>query len=329
MKLNWHNYRLRAYAAIDPSSSKGDLFMRYRHLPFSFGVTFSILSLSCCIFAPVHAQSAEQQKQIDYYRGEGIQPLFGGAQEGDLAPGTYLFPHDIMIEKGKTMTLFPGTKILFTQNAMLVVNGTLICSGTGEAPIVFQRLDNSLYYQPIDERVETRWDGLYLPDSAACRMNNTVISDSKYGIVVSGKDVSMSFDSVRFVNNKFQNVKIGNRMMKIAENSPIVFRYPEQEGVFVEPAAVLNATESIQMKQRERHVTAYPQLRVVMAIAAGAGLASGITGACLVGKYSPLRNDEKHGDTYTTYANAGRIAGTAGGLLFGVGVIGFVWTLFF
>ncbi|MBN1306538.1 MAG: hypothetical protein JXA18_01375 [Chitinispirillaceae bacterium] len=283
----------------------------------------------CCIlycFFSTTAQTIDpQEEEIQFYRHSGIQPLVNAEQEGDLSPGTYLIPHDILVAKGKVITIYPGTKILFTQNAMLVVNGTLVCSGTKDAPVIFRKLDNRSYFRPIDPRVETRWDGIYLPDSAKLTMSNTIISDSKYGIVVSGKDVSMALDSVRFIDNKFQNVKIGERMMKIADNSPIVFRYPEQEGVFVEPVAVHNVTETIQHKNHRGYETAYPQLRIGMAITAGAGLVLGAVGVAMYRHYSEDTDDEQS----RAKANAGRVAAIGGAVLFGVGAVGFAWTFFY
>ena len=289
--------------------------------------------LVCCIlscFLPVAAQTeGSQQEMIQFYRDSGIQPLINPEQEGDFTPGTYLIPHDIMIPKGKVMNIFPGTRILFIQNAMLVVNGTLICSGTLEAPVNFCKLDNTNYFQPIDPRVETRWDGIYLPDSAQLKMSHTIISDSKYGIVVSGKDVSMTFESVRFNDNKFQNVKIGERIMKIAENSPIIFHYPEQQGVFVEPVVVHNATETIQQNKRRSQGTAHPQLRVGMGIAGGVGLILGATGVVIYRKYAPLYKDTPNEEQNRSFMNAGRGAAVAGAILFGAGAVGFTWTFFY
>ena len=279
------------------------------------------------VFSGNAQQITRQQQEIEYYRGVGILPLTGGINNDNLAPGSYLIPQDIMIEKGKQLTIFAGTTIYFTQNAMLVVNGKLVCSGSADAPIVFRKLDNQKYFEPIDTRVETRWDGIYLPDSAQLEMNHTVVSDSKYGIVISGKDVSMIFNSVLFTNNKFQNVKIGNRELKINENTPIVFRYPEQQGVFEEPALVKYATETIQ-NDRKRFETAYPQLRISMAIAGIIGLGVGITGITLSNKYYDEFEKTEDKD-YEEKASAGRIAAVSGSLLFGVGVIGFTWTLFF
>jgi hypothetical protein len=276
--------------------------------------------LLVCLFLFPLSVVAQKDIEIKFYRDNGIQPLINGAQDGDFAPGTYLIPHDIMIEKGKIMTIFPGSTILFTQNAMLVVNGTLICAGTTEAPVVFKKLDNQQYFEPLDPRVETRWDGIYLPDSANLTMSKTIVSDSKYGIVISGKDVSMTFDSVRFVNNKFQNVKIGERMMKILPNTPIVFRYPEQEGVFIPPAVVQNATETIQQKRNQSHKTAYPKVRMSMGALGGVGLLAGVAGYVLYNK-----SDEKD----QSNAKIGTAAAATGAFLFGVGVIGFTWTFFY
>ena len=280
-------------------------------------------------FSVAVAQQDEVRQKIEYYRAKGIEPLLGGVQEGQLASGTYLIPHDIMIEKGKTLTLAPGTKILFTQNALLAVNGALICEGTASSPVTFDKLNNEWYYRPIDPRLETRWDGIYLPDSAVCRMKNTIVTNSKYGIVVSGKDVSMAFDSVIFTGNKFQNVKIGNQVMKISENSPVVFNYPEQRGVFVEPVAVVNATETIQANHLETHRTSYPALRIVMGITGGIGLVCGTAGFLMVRKSLAGVDEETISDEIVRKANAGRTVGITGAILFGIGTGGFVWTLFF
>lgn len=271
----------------------------------------------------------DMQPEVIYYRNQGIQPLMQGAVEGDFAPGVYLIPHDMIIQQGKTVTLFPGTTILLTQNAMLVVNGTLISSGTREEPVVFRRLDNQKYFQKIDPRVETRWDGIYLPDSARLKMSNTIVSESKYGIVISGKDVSMTLESVRFVNNKFQNVKIGNKIMKINENSPIVFRYPEQQGVFLPPVPVTSATETIQGKKKGLYATtSLPYVRVAMGAVGVIGLATSITGAVIF-----VDNDKLLKETrdikYQEKATAGRITAITGSILFGIGTIGFVWTFFY
>jgi hypothetical protein len=271
----------------------------------------------------------ENQPEVIHYRNLGIQPLMQGAVEGDFAPGVYLIPHDMIIPEGKTVTLFSGTTILLTQNAMLVVNGTLVCSGTREAPVVFRRLDNRKYFEAIDHRVETRWDGIYLPDSAKLKMSNTIVSESKYGIVISGKNVSMIFDSVRFVNNKFQNVKIGNKIMKINENSPIVFHYPEQKGVFQPPAPVKSATETIQEKKKGiRATTSFPYVRVAMGALGIVGLATTITGAVVF-----MDNEELLKETrdvkYQEKATAGRITAITGSILFGIGTAGFVWTFFY
>ena len=274
-------------------------------------------------------QDDETQRKIEYYQKKGIQPLLGGIKEGELTAGTYLIPHDIMIEKGKTLTLSAGTKILFTQNALLVVNGTLVCEGTAATPVTFNKLQNEWYYRPIDSRLETRWDGIYLPDSAVCRMKNTIVTNSKYGIVVSGKDVTMALDSVLFTNNKFQNVKIGNRVMKIKENSPIVFNYPEQQGIFVEPAAVVNATETIQAKRQKPHATTHPALRIGMGITGGIGLLCGTAGFYSVRKTLADVDEETITEEIISKANTGRAVGITGAILFGIGATGFVWTFFF
>lgn len=264
-----------------------------------------------------------------FYSKSGIQTLDNSSQYGDLAPGTYLVSHDILIEKGRTLSLYPGTRILLTQNAMIVVNGTFRCTGTTDAPVFFQRLDNTKYFQPIDPRVETRWDGIYLPDSAVLEMRNTIISDSKYGIVVSGRHVRMRFDSTLFINNKFQNVKIGDRMLKVPQHSPFVFHYPEERAIFVEPVAVKNVTETIQQKNKQQSsATSYPKLRTAMTIVAGAGLAAAVTGF-VVHRQCMNRYNETVDEKYLSGSDAGSAIAVGGAIIFGIGAVGVGWTFFY
>lgn len=241
-----------------------------------YGVTIGAL---LSLVLPTVAQMTNQEtEEANYYRNKGMQPLVAYQQDGDYAPDTFLIPHDITVQKGKVLTFYPGCTILFTKNAMLVVQGTLICLGSVDAPVIFKKLDNKDYVNSIDPRIETRWDGIYLSDSSKLEMAHTNISDSKYGIVVSGSDVHMALDSVTFRDNKFQNVRIGNRMLKVAEKRPVTFRYPEQEGVFADPAKVVTATESIQQHQRSSHKTAHPVFRVVTGTMGVVGIAGSIGG---------------------------------------------------
>lgn len=284
----------------------------------------SILILSCIVSFGM----SQSNREIVHYRNNGIQLLINGIQEGDFSPGTYLIPHDIMVEKGKTLTIFPGTTILLIQSAMMVVNGRLICSGTAESPVVFRRLANELYPEPLDSRLDTRWDGIYLPDSAILEMKNTIISDSKYGVVVSGKDVSMRLDSVRFYNNKFQNVKIGERMLKIAPNAPVRYKYPEQEGVYIPPAVIVNATETIQQKKHLPHQTDYPTLRVAMGITGGVGLITAVTGFVAYNKYNGISPGNRT-DSDVKSLKLSSLGVATGATMFGIGAAGFIWTFFY
>lgn len=240
---------------------------------------------------PTVAQMTNQEiEEANFYRNKGMQPLVAYQQDGDYAPDTFLIPHDITVEKGKVLTFYPGCTILFTKNAMLVVQGTLICLGSADAPVVFKKLDNNDYVNPIDARIETRWDGVYLSDSSKLEMSHTNISDSKYGIVVSGNDVNMELDSVIFRDNKFQNVRIGNRTLKVAEKRPVALRYPEQDGVFADPAKGVAAAERMQ-HQKPPHKTAHPVFRVVTGSISVVGIAGGIGGYYFYDKNKKLENN--------------------------------------
>lgn len=301
-------------------------FYERKYIRNVFKISFFSLFLLISI---VYGQSSEMsQEEIDYYIGIGIQPILVPEQEGTLRQGNYLIPHDIVIQKGKTLTIEAGTNIFLSANAMVVVNGTLNCMGTEHSPVAFRKLDNQKYFRVPEPTAENRWDGIYLSDSAKLWMTNTIVSESKYGIVVSGKDVIMAFDSTVFIDNKFQNVKIGNRILKVTENSPLVFHYPEQEGEFIESAVVKYATESIQEQRKKIFKTAYPRIRITMGSIAIGGAVIGGGGYYVYDKYYKQYKATKD-KKYITYSDIGTASAVIGAALFGAGLIGFSWTFFF
>lgn len=77
----------------------------------------------------------------------------------------YLVYGYLAIDTAKTLTLEPGTKLYFHNNANLVVYGNLKAEGTAEKPILLRgdRLDKIKYVDPVPYNfVSGQWGGVYL-----------------------------------------------------------------------------------------------------------------------------------------------------------------------
>lgn len=178
----------------------------------------SFCSIFCILFTSFAQSNHLNQEEIDYYQTNGIQPFISTEQDGDYPAGTYLVIHDLTIEKGKVMTLYPGTKILFKKDTRLIIKGLLICQGKYGEPIVFDKLDNSTYFNHIDTWVDSKWDGIYVLDSATLEMKCTEIRDSKYGIIAKQQAAGLILDSIQFNNNKYHSIRFGTELPDVPEN---------------------------------------------------------------------------------------------------------------
>ena len=155
--------------------------------------------------------------EIEFYQKKNILPFISLEQDGDYPAGTYLVLHDLKIAKGKIMTLYPGTKILFVKDSRLIVEGLLICQGKGDELVVFDKLDNRDYYQPLDSALDTWWNGVYVADSATIEMKHALIKNSKYGLVIDKAASSVNLDTVYMQNNKYHSLRFGDELPNVAD----------------------------------------------------------------------------------------------------------------
>jgi hypothetical protein len=176
-------------------------------------VVLSLLVLYCpMVTAQVDDFSKEE---ADYFRSQKIYPLVAREQDGDYPRSTYLIPHDITVPRGKVLTLYPGSTLLFKKDTRLIVKGKIIAKGKDRNPVLFCKLDNSDYYTPVDSMVDTKWDGIFVEDSGRIEFQYAHVTDSKYGITLSGPVGDIVLDSVQFYENRYQNLKVGKKEIKV------------------------------------------------------------------------------------------------------------------
>ena len=127
--------------------------------------------------------------------GQNIHILRGQKIKDDttLSPDIpYLIYDSLVVSANKTLTLSPGCKIYFHNNANLIVYGNLNAIGTLDNPILMRgdRLDNINFSTPFPyNNVAGQWDGIYLLGSNGNHILRHVNMNSGYvGIYFSNSD---------------------------------------------------------------------------------------------------------------------------------------------
>lgn len=90
----------------------------------------------------------------------------------------------LVVAEGVTLTIQPGTRLMFHDGVDLVVNGTLNARGTVEEPIIFRgdRLDHLFPYLPYDNTTN-RWGGIHFTATSTHNvMEQCDVHSGTYGI---------------------------------------------------------------------------------------------------------------------------------------------------
>jgi len=114
----------------------------------------------------------------------------------------YLVYDTVYVPKGNTLTLNPGVKLYFHNNARLFVGGTLLANGTKDDPISFQgdRLED-FYITKAGQ-----WGGLYfLKGSSESLLNWAVVKNAITGIQVDTFEVAGT-PTLTILNSRVENM---------------------------------------------------------------------------------------------------------------------------
>lgn len=115
----------------------------------------------------------------------------------------------LVISEGVTLTIQPGTKLMFHDGVDFVVRGSLKAKGTVEQPIVFRgdRLDHLFPYLPYDNTTN-RWGGIHFTETSTNNlMEQCDIHSGTYGIRCDST-LNMDFDKpiLKLYNSVVHNV---------------------------------------------------------------------------------------------------------------------------
>ncbi len=113
----------------------------------------------------------------------------------------------LVVAPGATLTLAPGTRLLFHDGAYMAVDGRLISNGTVEAPVTFagDRTGNVVTDISFD-LMSRQWQGLlFSSGSTGNRLENTIIKNTTFGVIVDGTDEAATTPSLALLNCRLRN----------------------------------------------------------------------------------------------------------------------------
>jgi hypothetical protein len=282
-----------------------------------------VLALTCVGFIPAVsvAQTDAADEETAFYRNNHYIPI-KGEQDSDYPRGVYCVTDDVVIKKGKTMTLMPGTLVLLKKDTRITVEGRLICQGSRAAAITFARLANDKYLIPLDPSVDARWDGIFVADSGSVEISFTNITGSKYGLENTQASGAIILDTVLFKDNKFQNLKVAGNLICVPENKSIFYS---------SRMSAANAGGHVS-PETKKQTNWKPTLRIGFGALALAGAVLYAAEFSQAADYQKKSNDAITSDDAKAYdkkANDDAKMGNIGGIIGILGAIGFTVTFLF
>ena len=119
----------------------------------------------------------------------------------------YHITDSLIVAPGASLTLEPGTRMLFHDKAYLAVEGRLIARGTLEKPVVISgdRVGNVAADIPFD-LMSRQWEGIFFrPSSTRNEMAFTTVKNSSWGVAIYGSPQCNSLPSLKMVNCRLRN----------------------------------------------------------------------------------------------------------------------------
>lgn len=128
----------------------------------------------------------QQSVQLEAY-GQNVQVMHAEHISGNTTLDNSI-PHliydSLVVDESATLTIGPGTTLLFHNGASLLVHGALNINGTQESPVTLRgdRLDRMFDYLPYD-RLDNQWGGITLFSSCTgCAIEYADLHSGNYGI---------------------------------------------------------------------------------------------------------------------------------------------------
>lgn len=133
----------------------------------------------------------------------------------------YLIYDSLYVAPGARLTLLPGTRLMFHDDAAMQVYGSVDAAGTAELPVVFRgdRMDHMFAYLPYDNMPD-RWQGINIHEGSAG--NHFVYCDihsGSYGIICDSTSIdttTLTLESTVIHNVGGDGLRLDNCKARVA-----------------------------------------------------------------------------------------------------------------
>lgn len=142
--------------------------------------------------------------------GQDVIRLRGQIIDSDTrfdAAKPYQIFDSLVVAPGATLTIGPGTRLLFHDGAYLAVDGRLLTEGTSEAPVTLagDRTGNVVSDISFD-LMSRQWEGvIFGAGSKGNNLSHTVIKNTTYGVTVDGTDAAPGETTLSLLNCRLRN----------------------------------------------------------------------------------------------------------------------------
>lgn len=142
--------------------------------------------------------------------GQDIKRIKGETVTVDTALESglpYQVKDSLVVAENAILILKPGTRLLFHDNAKLIVRGSLISEGTPESPVILtgDRTGNVITDVSFD-LMSRQWYGIdFMEESRGSRLEFTDVSNTSYGVTVYGNGTDVEEKKLSMINSRLRN----------------------------------------------------------------------------------------------------------------------------
>lgn len=142
--------------------------------------------------------------------GQDVIRLEGKIIDGDVvfdSARPYQIFDSLVVAPGASLTLVPGTRLLFHDGAYLAVDGRLISRGSALEPVTLSgdRTGNVVTDISFD-LMSRQWKGvLFSSGSNGNELNHTIIKNTSFGVIADGTDAPAGETTLSLLNCRLRN----------------------------------------------------------------------------------------------------------------------------
>jgi hypothetical protein len=261
------------------------------------------------------------------FSGLAAQTNIGGNLGGmtlDSTGNPYVVDRDILIPKGKYLTIKAGCNLMFNPFTGITVQGNFKVDGTQEHPVLFTSInDSSLNPQATQSPDAFDWNGILVAkESGDVEVRFANLRYSVYGIKCQNPDI-LIMQSVFRQNGQF-HFTINDKIQNVPENEPFSYNAtktkPKVTGGSGKPSTGLHPDEPSQ----KRMILRYTSLGVGVV-----GVVSGVVLAAMAQNFTVKRDHSRpedgvfdNGVQWRSYESKRVTSWVFSGISFGLGGVG-------